>query len=482
MSRDDKLLDAWKSADWNILIGHAIHVAWGWLMFTGSLFSGPGGDLINAPWLPDPLYTLSLGANAAVLLVFALFGKGVGGLFKRNGVAVGAALLMAGGTFLASRFLPLLLGSPTVLVEILAGISTGIGTGTFLLLWGEVLVSLGVKGCLIYFAASSFLAALVHIVAGFTPLSVMQGAVCVAPVMELGFYRACVRSRGIVLARTNHRVTDSSSLPKNVLVLGLFFGLSFGAMRGWFAVFDHAELADARHIVSMLFVMAACILVYVMSVKRDIDFGRLTYQIALPMVALGFLLLPLSSVWSLAGTAAYRIGYQYMYIVLWGLWVWFARQQGASSVWIIACGLSSLQLSKLVGFVVSADFLSIPDLAADVPSFSGVFLFAIVVFALFAKDNAIPEGGWEGVRPAVETEEEAPSADQLYEMAAKQFALSPRETEVFFLLLKGRSRSYIAKELVVTEETVKSHIKGIYQKVGVHTKQDLIDRVEEIEG
>ena len=35
------------STEWRVLFGHAIHVGWGWLMFTGSLFAAPGGDLID---------------------------------------------------------------------------------------------------------------------------------------------------------------------------------------------------------------------------------------------------------------------------------------------------------------------------------------------------------------------------------------------------------------------------------------------------
>lgn len=471
-----------RSVAWSVLAGHGIHVAWGWLMFTGSLFAGPGGDLIGAPLLPDPLYTLSLGANAAVLLLFALFGRRASPLFRTGGWAVAAALLMAVGSFLASRFVPLLLGQPTVLVEVLAGLMTGAGTGTFLLLWGEVLVSLGVKGCLMYFAASSFLAAVAHLIAGFAPVEGVQAVVALAPLAELALYRTYVNGHGLALARGNRTAEQPAALPRNVVALGLFFGVSFGVMRGYLAVFDPADLADVRRVVSMLFIMAACVLVYVVSVRRGIEFGRLTYQIALPLMALGFLLLPLSHGWSLAGTAAYRIGYEYMYVILWGLWVYCARQEGTTSLWAIACGLLTLQASKLAGFVASADAIALLGAAFDASSFASVFLFATVVFALFSKENSIVEGGWEGVRPAAEVGEDPSLAEGRFELAADRFGLTPRETEVFCLVLRGRSRSHIAKELVVTEETVKSHIKSIYQKAGVHTKQDLIDRVEEMTG
>jgi DNA-binding NarL/FixJ family response regulator len=49
---------------------------------------------------------------------------------------------------------------------------------------------------------------------------------------------------------------------------------------------------------------------------------------------------------------------------------------------------------------------------------------------------------------------------------------------VFFLLAKGRNRAYIREELVIGDETVKSHVKSIYRKTDVHSQQELIDLLE----
>ena len=49
---------------------------------------------------------------------------------------------------------------------------------------------------------------------------------------------------------------------------------------------------------------------------------------------------------------------------------------------------------------------------------------------------------------------------------------------MFFLLAKGRNRAYIREELVIGDETVKSHIKSIYRKADVHSQQELIDLLE----
>lgn len=57
--------------------------------------------------------------------------------------------------------------------------------------------------------------------------------------------------------------------------------------------------------------------------------------------------------------------------------------------------------------------------------------------------------------------------------------LTPRETEVFALLAQGRSVPYIRDALVISKETAATHAKRIYAKLGVHSRQDLIDLVQE---
>jgi DNA-binding CsgD family transcriptional regulator len=62
-----------------------------------------------------------------------------------------------------------------------------------------------------------------------------------------------------------------------------------------------------------------------------------------------------------------------------------------------------------------------------------------------------------------------------------KFGLSQKETEVLFLLAKGRNAEYIQNELVVSRHTAKAHIYHIYQKTGVHSRQDLINMLEKVE-
>ncbi|MDO5043452.1 MAG: helix-turn-helix transcriptional regulator [Slackia sp.] len=60
---------------------------------------------------------------------------------------------------------------------------------------------------------------------------------------------------------------------------------------------------------------------------------------------------------------------------------------------------------------------------------------------------------------------------------AEAYKLSPRESEILVLLAQGRTRTYIQEELVLAENTVKSHVAHIYTKLGIRDRQDMIDIV-----
>lgn len=71
------------------------------------------------------------------------------------------------------------------------------------------------------------------------------------------------------------------------------------------------------------------------------------------------------------------------------------------------------------------------------------------------------------------------SIDEGCEHLGARYKLTGREVEVLKLLCKGRSKSYIAETLVISENTVRSHARHIYRKLDVHSKQDVMDMISE---
>ena len=60
------------------------------------------------------------------------------------------------------------------------------------------------------------------------------------------------------------------------------------------------------------------------------------------------------------------------------------------------------------------------------------------------------------------------------ECVADTYLLSRRETDVLFLLAKGRNVGYITQQLCISEGTAKTHVNHVYKKCGVHSRQELI--------
>ena len=71
-----------------------------------------------------------------------------------------------------------------------------------------------------------------------------------------------------------------------------------------------------------------------------------------------------------------------------------------------------------------------------------------------------------------------PSCDACDQMAAR-YRLTPRESEILKILAAGRSQTYVQQTLVIAQGTATTHINHIYQKLDIHSRDELLDLVEE---
>lgn len=83
------------------------------------------------------------------------------------------------------------------------------------------------------------------------------------------------------------------------------------------------------------------------------------------------------------------------------------------------------------------------------------------------REPATPEGD-EGVPAEIAAYCQALAAD---------YGLTPREAEILALVALGRSAKYISEELMVSYNTTRTHVRHIYEKLNIHSKQELIDLV-----
>lgn len=84
------------------------------------------------------------------------------------------------------------------------------------------------------------------------------------------------------------------------------------------------------------------------------------------------------------------------------------------------------------------------------------------------------------VEVAEEPRRDAMPLEKRCDLLARSSGLTPRESEIFRYLGRGYGSAYIADELVIAESTVRSHVKSIYRKIGVTSREELISRIDEI--
>ena len=86
--------------------------------------------------------------------------------------------------------------------------------------------------------------------------------------------------------------------------------------------------------------------------------------------------------------------------------------------------------------------------------------------------------------PQVITGLDEPSADlqqvieRSIELASIDYHFTKREKEIIVLLSQGRTLQFTADQLGISLNTVRGHMKRLYAKVDVHSKEELLDLLE----
>lgn len=168
------------------------------------------------------------------------------------------------------------------------------------------------------------------------------------------------------------------------------------------------------------------------------------------------------------------------------LLVWFVitRLAGRNTLGALPM-LLFLFTAQIVGTIVGAALGHLANIAmAFNPTWA--VLFALTAMLLFVAYNLVTlkpfsfEETLTQVAPMRNVFIAAASAtlEENCKKVALEYGLTPREAEIAELLARGRNSQTIQEKLVVSRNTVKTHVKNIYLKLNVHSQQELIDLVE----
>lgn len=274
----------------------------------------------------------------------------------------------------------------------------------------------------------------------------------------------------------------AAARPRAFLPLGhpvFIYLFIFNAAHGYLLSFASTGAREASSLPTIVAVIAIAALV----VRRK---GRMfpdaLFSTSVLLIVGGILLAPLAdsgsflaSVLLALGVACFNLLYLYVLLVM-------SARNESNAIPILAWGAFieevGIAVGGLVGGLVLHQFAGDPTVVQTLSVLVALVILAFVLFTVrsFSFDETIRnlESG-DSLDLAAHTAAWESRCDAI----ATSAGLTPREKEVFALLARGRNSPYIQKELVITNNTVKAHVRHIYQKLGISSHQELIDLVDQ---
>jgi DNA-binding CsgD family transcriptional regulator len=164
------------------------------------------------------------------------------------------------------------------------------------------------------------------------------------------------------------------------------------------------------------------------------------------------------------------VGYTAFDIMTWSVLAEASRLKGVHTVELFSPGRCAVHTGVALGYLAGA-VLAAAGLLAD---FGGVAQTTVGYLLAIASTTFVGARSVLEVIPrTVEPLADARAAT-LAELAEKG-GLTQREAEILEQLAAGRSRPRIAESLGISENTVGSHIRHIYEKLDIHSTQEAID-------
>ncbi|MDR3886504.1 helix-turn-helix domain-containing protein [Senegalimassilia sp.] len=204
---------------------------------------------------------------------------------------------------------------------------------------------------------------------------------------------------------------------------------------------------------------------------------ELCYRILVLFLALGALLLPTPLLCPISAVVPYALNsaaFQCYGILAWVLICGACHQYPATSVRVFQFVRAGWTFGPLIGMLIGRFVVNCTpfELAQVFPSaVLGAALVMMAAMAFTEHDLAFAVN-------LLPTDRKRRFSDKCLAVAAR-CGLSERETEIMTLFAKGRNLAYIQDQLCLSKSTVSTHRQHIYQKLGVHSSQEMIDLIQE---
>lgn len=445
----------------------------------------------NEIWIsgaPFAVQELVFMLAAAVALAIALMAK------RRRAMGVSMGAVIAFLTVGALGIVSIMMGkfeASTVLL--LGGFSlAGAAVGFFETAWGPKYVRLSQPGIQLYTLFSMAISSLFGIMLSLLP----HGGFYLASLILLG-----AQSVFLLVHRESEDEGDSEEGPASTAVPAassasateedmraaavrtvraiLISTLAFSLIYNMFITLAYSSLPsdEASQIRFWANLLAACVIICSFLILRPVRPATL-FRLVLPVVTLGFVLFLLSpGLWGEGALTASSVGRKFF-----DIFVWIIVAQAASLPAIGALrSFGFLTAAKNFGYGAGLFAAHAALAAVDANIVQAAAIVAVLILGLVVVLSWLfPERMLSRLFDA----QPAPVVSESHFEArvssvAERGHLTPRESEVMALLARGRNIPAVAEKLCISKGTAHTHAAHVYQKLGIHRQQELIELVDQ---
>lgn len=458
-------------------LGFGLYWTWVYLSFnslpiTGSLANG-------APFIPL-LHIVSGLVGCAAFAIAIVAHHRIESSSRLRGAIWTAAAITTVGTLLYT--LPLAEG-PRMLA-LAGGIITGFSSPWVALAWGVAYCRLDARHATALTAGSFLLAGILYAAISYLVQPFDGILVAFMPMLSVLALYLCDRER---FGRPMRNARASETLNRELAGLfshtgqgRIFLGILMtmfvcGGLRIYIMQLQSAVYAEPLLIALPIALVSFAFLGYSASISAtSLNLGPL-YRIAMPLFAIAFAAIAMFGIGN--ADASFMIvsaGATLIDMLTWVLLFEIARSTRFSPLLVFALGRLAIHAGMAVGEAVALQMAE---------GMSGFFLVSIIILVVVAgymftdRDTTFffepPDAG-----ELPDDTDESDLVQGRIDAIAREYGLSPRETEVFQLWATGHGSKAIEAKLVVSSATVKTHLRHIYEKCDVHSRAEILELIE----
>lgn len=442
------------SINWYLILGAALH--WSSMFYLGT-------DTLCAP-LSDSPETPRMWPGVIIVAAMAVMAAATPRLLEKNRnrtVAIVLSIATGAASLLAS------LGADAMQWRYAAALFRAFSIGILVLLWGFAFASLD-KRTAGRHAALCLLTTLClsSAVLGIRSLHVVPPTV---PDTVERLLSAATLLTGRIRFSAMDRLTTTSAAKVvpfygSRIILGCGIGIGYTA----------AQLS--RYLVPAALLLALCLVVAVRFLASG-SFDLYALLPSLPLIAIGCLYTPFASS---AGIPLANLAST----TLWLLWIFVSSFQLSGLKETLGMRESSLGFSEKAALMLGwiGGIAAGPFVASVLgsPLTGEALVYAGALWATWTSVRTVYNRKEDAFIEAL-TQKRAERKQAAYRSITERYGLTKREREVFEMLAEGHTRPHICRELTISDGTARAHAFHVYQKLGVHKKDELLELVRTAE-